>query len=143
MTYYKGLEEPLQESQAKGVKDELQGTVVLITGASSGLGKETAKTLIEVGYTVYAAARHVDKMEDLQRLGGIPLKMDVTQDEDMVAAVQQIERDRGGVDILINNAGFGLYGPVEEIPMDNAQYQFDVNLFGMARLTQLVLPYMR
>jgi NAD(P)-dependent dehydrogenase (short-subunit alcohol dehydrogenase family) len=82
-------------------------------------------------------------MEDLKQLGGIPLKMDVTKEEDLVAAVGQIQREHGGVDILINNAGYGQYGPMEDIPMDSARYQFEVNLFGAARLTQLVLPYMR
>ena len=117
--------------------------VVLITGASSGMGKETAKTLIEEGYTVYAAARRVEKMADLEKLGGIPIKMDVTKEEDVIAAVEQIERNHGGVDILINNAGFGLYGAVEDVSLDAARYQFEVNMFGLARLTQLVLPYMR
>jgi NAD(P)-dependent dehydrogenase (short-subunit alcohol dehydrogenase family) len=117
--------------------------VVLITGASSGMGKETAKTLIGEGYTVYAAARRVERMEDLKKLGGIPLKMDVTKEEDVVAAVEQITRDHGGVDILINNAGYGLYGAVEDVALDEARYQFEVNMFGMACLTQQVLPYMR
>ena len=116
---------------------------VLVTGASSGIGKETAKTLLAKGYTVYAAARRIEKMADLKPLGGIPLKMDITKDEAVVAAVQQIERENGGVDILINNAGFATYGSVEETPLDDARYQFEVNLFGLARLTQLVLPYMR
>ncbi|MEM9540046.1 MAG: oxidoreductase [Cyanobacteria bacterium P01_E01_bin.42] len=116
---------------------------VLITGASSGIGKETAKTLIGKGYTVYAAARRVEKMADLKQLGGIPLKMDISKDEDIRAAVEQIEREKGGVDILINNAGFATYGSVEDTPLDDARYQFEVNLFGLARLTQLVLPYMR
>lgn len=120
-----------------------EGQVVLITGASSGIGKETAKTLIQEGYTVYMAARHVGKMEDLKKMGGIPVKMDVTKEEDLVAVVEQINREHGGVDILINNAGFGLYGAVEDIPIEDARYQFDVNLFGAARLTQLVLPIMR
>ena len=119
------------------------GKVVLITGASSGIGKETAKTLIAEGYTVYAAARRVDHMKDLEKLGGIPVKMDVTSEAEMGAVVERIKRERGGVDILINNAGFAQYGPMEEIPMDKARYQFEVNLFGLARLTQLVLPYMR
>lgn len=117
--------------------------VVLITGASSGMGKETAKALIKEGYTVYAAARRVEKMEDLKKLGGIPLKMDITKEEDVVAAVEQIKQNHGGVDILINNAGFGMYGAVEDTTIDDARYQFDVNFFGLARLTQLVLPYMR
>jgi NADP-dependent 3-hydroxy acid dehydrogenase YdfG len=81
--------------------------VVLITGASSGMGKETAKTLIKEGYTVYVAARRVEKMQDLKELGGTPIKMDVTKEEDMVAAVEQIKQNHGGVDILINNAGYG------------------------------------
>ena len=117
--------------------------VVLITGASSGMGKETAKTLIGEGYTVYAAARRVERMVDLEEMGGIPIKMDVTVEEDLVAAVEQIQANHGGVDILINNAGFGLYGAVEDVSLDAARYQFEVNMFGMARLTQLVLPYMR
>ena len=119
------------------------GKTVLITGASAGIGKETAKALIAAGYTVYAAARRVENMSDLKELGGIPLKMDVTREEDVVAAVDRITRDHGGVDILINNAGFATYGAVEETSMDDARYQFDVNLFGLARLTQLVIPYMR
>jgi short-subunit dehydrogenase len=82
-------------------------------------------------------------MEDLRKLGGIPIKMDVTKEDDVVAAVEQIKQNHGGVDVLINNAGFGLYGPVEEIPLDKARYQFEVNMFGLARLTQLVLPTMR
>ena len=116
---------------------------VLITGASSGIGKETAKKLIEEGYTVYTAARRVEKMEDIKTLGGIPIKMDITKDDEVVATVEQIKQSHGGVDILINNAGFGSYGSVEETTIDDARYQFEVNLFGLARLTQLVLPYMR
>ena len=116
---------------------------VLITGASSGIGKETARQLIREGYLVYAAARRLEKMADLQAIGGIPLQMDITREEDIQAVVSRIEQDRGGIDILINNAGFGLYGAMEDIPLDEARYQFEVNLFGLARLTQLALPYMR
>lgn len=115
----------------------------LVTGASSGMGKAIAKQLIQDGYQVYVAARSVDKMADLARLGAQPLRMDVSRDEEIVNGVQTILAQTGGVDVLVNNAGFGLYGPVEEIGIDEARYQFEVNLFGAARLTQLLLPSMR
>lgn len=116
---------------------------VLVTGASSGIGRETAKALLQRGYIVYGAARRVDRMSDLQTLGAIPLRMDLTREDDLRAAVCQIERENGGVDVLINNAGYGSYGAMEDIPLDDARGQFEVNLFGAARLTQLVLPHMR
>ena len=116
---------------------------VLITGASAGIGMATATKLLQEGYTVYAAARRVEKMRDLEDQGAIALEMDVTKEEDLTAGVERISAEHGGVDILVNNAGFGLYGPMEDIPLDDARYQFEVNLFGLARLTQLVLPYMR
>ncbi len=116
---------------------------VLVTGASSGIGKETAKQLVAEGYTVYTAARRVEKMDDLKELGCIPLRMDISKEEDVVAVVERIGDEQGGVDILVNNAGFGTQGSVEETTIEDARYQFDVNLFGLARLTQLVLPHMR
>ncbi len=117
--------------------------VALVTGASSGMGKAFARALLAEGMVVYAAARRVEQMADLVSLGAITLRMDITQENEMQAAVQRIERERGGVDVLINNAGFGLYGSMEETSLQEAHYQFEVNLFGMARLTQLVLPSMR
>ncbi len=129
----------LDQHEAGGVA----GRTVLITGASSGIGKATAKRLLKEGYSVYAAARRVDRMRDLEDLGAIALKMDVTNEEDVVAGVERINVEQGGTDILVNNAGFGLYGAMEDTPLDDARYQFEVNLFGAARLTQLVLPYMR
>ena len=119
------------------------GQTVLITGASSGIGKAIAIRLQQEGYFVYAAARRVAQMRDLEDMGATALKMDVTREEDIVAGVERIGEERGGADILVNNAGFGLYGPVEDTPLDAARYQFEVNLFGLARLTQLVLPRMR
>ena len=115
----------------------------LVTGASSGMGKVIARRLIQDGYQVYAAARSVEKMNDLAQLGARPLRMDISRDEDILAAVDTIVSQTGGVDVLVNNAGFGLYGPVEEIGIDEARYQFEVNVFGAARLTQLLLPTMR
>lgn len=117
--------------------------VVLITGASSGMGYEAAKLFAEAGHRVYAGARRVEKMADLAPLGITPIGMDVTKPEDNAAAVDQIVGAEGRFDVLINNAGFGLYGPVEDIPLDDARYQFEVNLFGLADLTQKVLPHMR
>lgn len=115
----------------------------VVTGASSGMGKEIARTLLKEGYHVYAAARQVEKMSDLQALGATLLRMDISRDEDIRAAVDVILTRSGTVDLLVNNAGFGLYGPVEEVDLDEARYQFEVNLFGTARLTQLLLPAMR
>lgn len=117
--------------------------VVLITGASSGIGKETAKTLLEGGYKVYAAARRVEQMEELKQLGGIPLQMDITNEDDVVSVVEQIGKESGGIDILINNAGYATQGPVEQVSLSEARDMFDVNLFGLGRLTQLTLPSMR
>ncbi|MCA9520022.1 MAG: SDR family NAD(P)-dependent oxidoreductase, partial [Myxococcales bacterium] len=101
-----------------------QGTakrVVLITGASSGMGKETAKTLLGEGYTVYGAARRVAEMQDLAALGGIPLALDVTDEAQLVAAVAEIEAAHGGVEILINNAGFAIGGAMEDTTIDDAR----------------------
>lgn len=117
--------------------------VVLITGASSGMGKETAKVLLRQGHVVYTAARRIELMQDLQVLGAHPLKMDVTNEEQMQAAIAQIHAAHGGVDVLVNNAGFAIYGAMEDTSMADAHYQFEVNFFGLARMTQLVLPHMR
>lgn len=117
--------------------------VALVTGASSGMGKAFAQALLAEGLTVYTGARRVEQMADLVALGAIALKMDITRDDDVRAAVQCIEQRHGGVDVLVNNAGFGMYGAMEDTPIEDARYQFEVNLFGMARLTQLLLPAMR
>ena len=117
--------------------------VILVTGASSGMGKLSAQDLIKAGHTVYAVARSVDKMKDLEELGGHVLKMDVTSEEDIEKVVAQVIEEQGRIDVLWNNAGFGLYGPVEDLSMERVQQQFEVNVFGVARLTKKVLPYMR
>jgi NAD(P)-dependent dehydrogenase (short-subunit alcohol dehydrogenase family) len=116
---------------------------VLITGASSGIGEETVKALLAVGHTVYAGARRVDRMKGLAEAGAHLLRLDVTDDASMTAAVQTVLREAGRIDVLINNAGYGSYGALEDVPPEEARRQFDVNLFGLARLTQLVLPAMR
>ncbi|MGL4632334.1 MAG: oxidoreductase [Leadbetterella sp.] len=117
--------------------------VVLITGASSGIGKETVKILIEKGFIVYGASRRLDKMTELVSIGAKLLAMDVSDYLSMENGVNQILKDEGRIDILVNNAGYGSYGALEDVPIKEAKYQFEVNLFGLARLTQLVLPHMR
>ena len=121
----------------------LQRPVVLLTGASSGIGYDVAPLLVRYGYTVYGAARRVEKIEELASEGVRALSMDVTDEASMEAAVQQIIDAEGRIDVLINNAGYGSYGAIEDVPIDEARRQFEVNLFGLARLTQLVLPHMR
>ena len=117
--------------------------VALVTGASSGIGKETAKLLIQNGFTVYGASRRVEKMAELKDAGAKLLSMDVTDDDSMVAGVNEILKNEQRIDILVNNAGYGSFGALEDVPISEAKYQFEVNIFGLARLTQLILPTMR
>ncbi|BDU35934.1 oxidoreductase [Vibrio nigripulchritudo] len=117
--------------------------VILITGASSGMGKDTAKDLIQQGHVVYCAARRIEEMEDLKLAGGHAFKLDISKEEDIIQCVEKIIEEQGHIDVLWNNAGFGLYGSVEETHLEDAKYQFEVNVFGLARLTQLIAPYMR
>lgn len=119
------------------------GKTILITGASSGMGRETAILLAGKGHRVYGGARRMNRMQDLAEHGITALELDVTKSDDNERAVNRIIENEGRIDVLINNAGFGLYGPIEEVSLDDARYQFEVNLFGVANLTQLVLPHMR
>lgn len=107
------------------------------------MGKAFAKALLLEGMTVYAVARRVEAMADLAAAGAITMKMDIASEKAVQEVVQRIIRERGGVEVLINNAGFGMYGAMEDTSMADARYQFEVNLFGMAYLTQLLLPSMR
>jgi short-subunit dehydrogenase len=117
--------------------------VALVTGASAGIGKETAILLAKNNYTVYAAARRLDKMKDLEALGISIFSMDVTDETSMLKGVQQILDSEKKIDVLVNNAGFGAYGTIEDMQINDAKYQLEVNVFGAARLIQLVLPKMR
>ena len=117
--------------------------VILLTGASSGIGYDTAVALAQQGHKVYAAARRVERMEPLREYGIVPLKMDVTDEASMKAGVKTLLDAEGRIDVLINNAGYGYFGAVENVPMDDARNQLEVNVFGLARLCQLVLPTMR
>ena len=117
--------------------------VALITGASSGIGEATALELLTRGFTVYGAARRVDRMAALASRGVHTIEMDVTDDASMTSGVERILREQDRIDVLVNNAGYGSYGALEDVPIDEARRQFEVNIFGLARLTQLVLPHMR
>ena len=119
------------------------GKVALVTGASSGIGEATAKELHELGYTVYGAARRTDRLQKFVAAGIKPLAMDVTDDGSMQAGVAEIIKDSGRIDVLVNAAGYGSYGAVEDVPLAEGRYQFEVNVFGAVRLIQLVLPHMR
>ncbi len=116
---------------------------VLITGCSSGIGRATAKRLAEHGWTVYATARKPETIADLEAAGCRTMALDVCDEASMVAAVKAIEDAHGAVGVLINNAGYSQSGAIETVPLDAARRQFETNVFGLARLTQLVLPKMR
>jgi short-subunit dehydrogenase len=123
--------------------DGTRSVPVLITGCSSGIGRAAAISLHAAGLTVYATARQVDSLADLARQGIHTLALDVTDEASMTDAVAAVEQEAGPVGVLVNNAGYGLYGPVEQLPMDEIRREFETNFFGLVRLTQLVLPGMR
>ena len=117
--------------------------VAFVTGASTGIGFEAAKKLASNGFTVYAGARRVDRMEPLKAHGINILPLDVTDDESMRNAVGTVLDAHARIDVLVNNAGYGSFGSLEEVDLAEGRRQFDVNVFGLARMTQLVLPAMR
>ncbi|HEX7816661.1 oxidoreductase [Dyella sp.] len=117
--------------------------VALVTGASSGIGEATARHLMAADYKVYAAARRVDRMESLAQAGAQVLSLDLTDDGSIQRAVAAIAQREGRLDALVNNAGYGSYGSLEDVPLDEGRRQFEVNVFGLARLIQLCLPMMR
>ncbi|MBO4282698.1 MAG: oxidoreductase [Bacteroidales bacterium] len=117
--------------------------IILITGASSGIGYQTAVELAQQGHRVYGAARRVEKMEGLKAYGVTPLKMDITDEQSISEALDALVSKEGRIDVLINNAGYGSFGAMEDVPIVEARRQFEVNVFGLVRLTQQVLPYLR
>jgi NAD(P)-dependent dehydrogenase (short-subunit alcohol dehydrogenase family) len=114
--------------------------VVAITGASQGMGLAAAKLFAQRGWVVYGGARRVEK---IPTEGIHALSLDVTQAKSNQEFVAQILEREGRIDVLINNAGYGEYGPLEETPLEKARKQFETNLFGAAHLANLVLPTMR
>jgi NAD(P)-dependent dehydrogenase (short-subunit alcohol dehydrogenase family) len=116
---------------------------VLITGCSSGIGRATAERLSSVGWKVYATARDAETIASLERNGCGLLPLDVTDEDSMQSAVEEVERREGAVGVLVNNAGYSQSGAVEAVPMEKVRRQFETNVFGLARMCQLVLPGMR
>ena len=117
--------------------------VILVTGGSSGIGFEAAQRLARMGHKVYAAARRTALMEPLKADGVTPLALDVTDDASRCQCVDTILKAEGRIDVLVNNAGYGYFGAVECVPLDDARRQLEVNVFGLAEMTRLVLPAMR
>jgi len=116
---------------------------VLVTGCSSGIGRATALRLAGSGWKVYASARRPETISQLGDAGCQTLALDVTDEQSMRAAVASIEQAEGAIGVLINNAGYSQSGAIETVPMDAVRRQFETNVFGLVRLTQLVLPKMR
>jgi NAD(P)-dependent dehydrogenase (short-subunit alcohol dehydrogenase family) len=115
----------------------------LVTGASGGIGRATVRALLDQGLTVYAAVRRPGSVADLVAAGACEVALDVTDEESMRAAVSVVEAAHGHVDVLVNNAGFAVASPIEELDPDALRSQLEVNVVGLMRLTQLVLPAMR
>jgi NAD(P)-dependent dehydrogenase (short-subunit alcohol dehydrogenase family) len=116
---------------------------VLLTGCSTGIGRAAAERLARAGMTVYASARRPESIEDLKGAGCRTLALDVTDEDSMRAAVEEVERAEGVVGALVNNAGYSQSGAVETVPLDDVRRQFETNVFGLLRMCQLVLPGMR
>jgi len=123
--------------------DSVENKVALVTGSSSGIGKAAAIALKEAGFIVYATAPNADDLADLKAKGCETLSLDVTDENAAREAIRTAESHNGAVQVLVNNAGYGQYGPIEEIPIDDIRQNFEVNVFGLLRLCQLVLPKMR
>ena len=117
--------------------------IVLITGCSSGIGDETARHLAARGWTVYATARRPETLTDLEAAGCKTLACDVTDEESMRGCVDAVVAPEGAVGVLVNNAGYSQSGAVESVDMDSIRRQFETNVFGLIRMSQLVLPGMR
>ncbi|HEY2848173.1 MAG TPA: SDR family NAD(P)-dependent oxidoreductase [Pyrinomonadaceae bacterium] len=117
--------------------------VALITGCSSGIGHATALALLDEGFHVVATGPKLDELVDLRDQGCEIVELDITDEEQRIEAIRTAECHHGAVDVLVNNTGYGQYGPIEEIPLEAIRWQFEVNLFGMIRMSQLVLPAMR
>lgn len=117
--------------------------VILVTGATDGIGRQAAIMFAQQGHTVYGGGRNPQKLETLKNENVIPVKLDLTQVSTLKDAIQEILSKENRIDALVNCAGYGSYGAIENVTMEEARRQFDVNIFGLAELVKLVLPQMR
>jgi NAD(P)-dependent dehydrogenase (short-subunit alcohol dehydrogenase family) len=124
-------------------QDVSRQKVALVTGANSGIGAATAQRFAAAGWTTFAAARRPEALRKLEADGFRAVFLDVTDAASMTAAVKHIEEQVGAIDVLVNNAGYGEMGPVEEVPLERVRRQFETNVFGLVQMCQLVLPGMR
>ena len=126
-----------------------ENKVAVVTGSSSGIGLETSLLLARNGYHTYVTMRNLDKskaitnLKQKEKLSLEVLQLDVTSDESVKEAIQKITNEQERIDVLVNNAGYALVGPFEELSIEEFKEQFETNVFGVIRVTQAVLPIMR
>ncbi len=120
-----------------------ESKVVIVTGGTSGIGKETSKLLSQKGFTVYACGRNLEKAQDLKEFNVSLDFVDFEKDETIQSFVEKVFKSSGRIDVLINNAGYGIAGTIEDIPIEEAKRQFEVNLFAQIKISKLVIPIMR
>ena len=132
-----------------GMSQTNRQKVAVVTGSSSGIGYATSLMLARKGFYTYASARNIDKSASLESIANtekLPLKLiqlDVTDDSSVNEAVEKIVSEKGRIDVLVNNAGYALFGAFENLSLDEIKAQFETNFFGVIRVTQHVLPIMR
>lgn len=144
LAIFGGLHQNIVNAQAETTQVRKEGSqVIIITGTASGFGKVAAEKLVAKGHIVYGGDINVEGNAYLNEIGGHALEMDVTNDEQVQTGIERIISEQGRIDVLINNAGYGEFATIENISIENLKHQFDVNVFGYARLQQAVLPHMR
>ncbi|PWU79106.1 MAG: short-chain dehydrogenase/reductase [Candidatus Nitrosopolaris wilkensis] len=134
---------------SKGNDEGDRQKVAIVTGSASGIGYATSLMLARKGFYTYASVHNTNKSTSLESIANterLPLKLiqlDVTDDSSVKHAVEKIVLEKGRIDVLVNNAGYGLFGAFEDLSLDEIKAQFEINFFGVVRVTQHVLPIIR